>query len=179
MKKFFYKGIITFVTFLLLGCFLSNRIYHYEPTNIVLHSSNYDGTIRSILEKEQNMRTIYDYIELDEKLYGKYDNKELMLYSILLANKYNIGACNSYAYDILKDIASPFMNSTQVIGHDSIIVPNIKDALALYFLFNGAEQNGHNSLRLISDLYIQGKYVKKDTVKGIYLKHLADSTLLN
>ena len=179
MKKFLCKGIIIFVAFLLLGCFLSNRIYHYEPNKAVLHGSNYYGTIRSILEKEQKMRTIYDYIELDEKLYGKYDNKELMLYSILLANKYKIGICNSYAYDKLTDIASPFMNSTQVIGHDRIIVPNIKDALALYFLFNGAEQNGHNSLMLLGDLYIQGKYVKKDTVKGTYLKHLADSTLLN
>ena len=54
------------------------------------------------------MRTIYDYIELDEKLYGKYDNKELMLYSILLANKYKIGISNSYAYDKLTDIASSF-----------------------------------------------------------------------
>ena len=167
------------MTFLLLGFFLSNRIYNYEAPNAVVHSSKHNGTICSVLEKERNMRTIYDYIELDEKLYGKYDNKELMLYSILLANKYKIGICNSYAYDKLTDIASPFMNSTQVIGHDSIIVPNIKDALALYFLFNGAEQNGHNSLRLLGDLYIQGKYVKKDTVKGTYLKHLADSTLLN
>jgi hypothetical protein len=82
--------------------------------------------------------------------------EEYLIYSIVMANKYNYPHAYYRVYDCL----------TFTFEHyGAVIDENTKD-LAIKYLKRGVELKDPVSIKYLGDLYLQGKYVPKDTILG-------------
>jgi len=83
-------------------------------------------------------------------------NEEYLLYSIFMANKYNYHRAYFQVYNCL----------TSIYEHHSVEIDDITKALAIEYLRKGVELNDPESTKYLADLYLEGKYVPKDTILG-------------
>jgi TPR repeat protein len=85
----------------------------------------------------------------------KYD-EEFLIYSMVMANKYNYPRAYYYVYYCL----------TTVFEHHSGIIDESTKVLAIKYIMKGSELKDPVSMKYLGGLYLQGKYVPKDTILG-------------
>jgi TPR repeat protein len=86
----------------------------------------------------------------------KYD-EEYLIYSLIMANKYNYPPAYYNVYYCL----------TSVFEHHSYAeIDEITKEMAIRYLKRGVELKDAASTKYLGYLYLEGKYVKKDTILG-------------
>lgn len=96
----------------------------------------------------------YDELQtayLDEKY-----KEEYLLYSIVMADKYNYPPAYFQVYNCL----------TGVFESGKVIIDKKTIDLALKYLEKGVELNECQATKELGELYLEGKYVPKDTILG-------------
>lgn len=94
--------------------------------------------------------------------------EEFLIYSIIMANKYNCPIAYYYTYRNLVSIFERYNNTGR-------IDENTRE-LALTYLKKGAEMGETNCVSTLSDLYQVGKYLKRDTVQGQFWERKLGNT---
>ncbi|NOU46583.1 MAG: hypothetical protein HOO86_05905 [Bacteroidales bacterium] len=85
----------------------------------------------------------------------KYE-EEYLIYSIVMANRYNYHRAYFQVYDCL----------TSIFEHHVGVIDEETKALAISYIKRGAELKDPESIKYLGDLYLQGKYIPKDTILG-------------
>jgi len=88
-------------------------------------------------------------------LTNKY-NEEYLLYSFVMANKYNYPRAYFQVYECL----------TAVFELRKIKIDEKTKTLAIKYLKEGVQLNERQSINELGELYLEGKYVPKDTILG-------------
>ena len=83
-------------------------------------------------------------------------NEEYLLYSLVMANKYNYPRAYFQVYECL----------TSVCELRKMRIDEKTKALAIKYLKEGAELNERQSVIELGESYLEGKYVPKDTILG-------------
>jgi len=104
------------------------------------------------------------YDELDIAFMNQKYREEYLLYSIIMADKYNYPRAYFQVYYCL---TSAFEH------HVGPIDIKTKD-LALKYLKKGVDMNESASIMCLSELYMTGKYILKDTIMGKLLEKKFD-----
>lgn len=87
-----------------------------------------------------------------------YYEEEFLLYSIIMADKYNYPKAYYYVYMCLTSIFEHH--------HYTGKMDERTKELALKYLKEGVELNDGESTHVLSELYLEGKYVPKNTILG-------------
>jgi TPR repeat protein len=87
---------------------------------------------------------------------GKYD-EEYLVYSLIMANKYHY---HRAYYKVYYCLISVFEH------HSYREIDEITKEMAISYLKRGVELKDPESTMYMGELYLKGKYVKKDTVLG-------------
>ena len=157
MKRIY--SIIIAILVITLGLF---TFYHFNFEKKVLVKSVSMNNTRPIKELKKLVLSKGDTIAYKELriayLNVNYYEEEYLLYSIIMADKYNYPKAYYYVYKCLTSIFE-FHNYTGKIDEKT------KD-LALKYLKEGVELNDGESTHVLSELYLEGKYVSKDTLLG-------------
>jgi len=157
MKRIYYI-IITFLLFT-VGLF---TIYHISSKKQVLIKSVSMNNTRPIKELKKLVLSKGDTIAYKELriayLNVDYYEEEFLLYSIIMADKYNFPKAYYYVYRSLTSIFE-FHQYTGKIDEKTKM-------LALKYLKKGVELNDSESTHVLSELYLEGKYVPQDTILG-------------
>jgi len=165
MKRIYY--IIIAILVFTVGLFI---LYHINSRKQVLVKSVSMNNTRPIKELKKLVLSKGDtiaYIELRIAYFNvDYYEEEFLLYSIIMADKYNYPKAYYYVYKCLTSIFE--------WHHYGKIDEKTKN-LALKYLKEGAELNDSESTNELSKLYFEGKYVVKDSILGRKLEAKADS----
>lgn len=165
MKRIYY--IIIAILVFTVGLFI---LYHINSRKQVLVKSVSMNNTRPIKELKKLVLSKGDtiaYIELRIAYFNvDYYEEEFLLYSIIMADKYNYPKAYYYVYKCLTSIFE--------WHHYGKIDEKTKN-LALKYLKEGAELNDSESTNELSKLYFEGKYVAKDSILGRKLEAKADS----
>ena len=139
------------VLVLFMLCTISLECFSQKRSTFTMKGSPPWRPIKTLkkLVKEKGDIDAYDELSLAELPEG-----ELLIYSLYMANKYNypLAYYNVY-YSLIrfcseKDIDNNTLN------------------LALYYLKKGAELENYTCMSELRELYLTGKYVLLDSVKG-------------
>ena len=145
-----------FIAFTLLSC---NRKNESVDEKIVINET------RPISELKNLVLSCGDtlaYKELEIAFIHEKWPGELLLYSIYMANKYQFP--RAY-FDVYYYTFNTYMDSLGIIDDDA-------NKLAIEYLKKGAELKDPQSIRELGLLYIDGKYIEKDSIKGKKLEKL-------
>jgi len=82
--------------------------------------------------------------------------EEYLIYSMVMANKYNYHRAYYQVYDCL----------TSVFEHHAGEIDEGTKALAIEYLKKGVELRDPESTKYLGGLYLEGKYVPRDTILG-------------
>lgn len=96
------------------------------------------------------------YYDLYFALNNENCNGEYLYYSLIMSQKYNYPGANYWVY---KCIVSFYEDNNIAIDTQTLNI-------ALYFLRKGVELDNKNAQIELGELYLKGKYVIKDTIKG-------------
>lgn len=161
MKKFLSIFLSITIGFILGGFFYKYILLYDKNTgkNMEVVTMNNTRPINELkrLVIQKGDTAAYDELvvaTLSEEPY----RQEFLLYSIIMANKYKYAPANYYVYNCLSSICE--LNKSKEKIDD-----RTKD-LALDYLERGVALNEYHSLEEMGRLYMDGKYVKKDTLRG-------------
>jgi hypothetical protein len=113
-----------------------------------------------VIEKGDN--NAYENLRIRYLDVKKYES-EFLIYSLYMANKYD----NKYAYyDVYKSM-------TRLFGNNKI--DERSKELAIEYLKKGVLHNEYRAVYELSQLLLNGKYVRKDILLGKELEQKADS----
>jgi len=96
------------------------------------------------------------YVELKTAYLNEKYKEEYLLYSIIMADKYNYPSAYYQVYDCLTSV---FERQGRTIDKDT-------KALALKYLNKGVDLNECQATKELGKLYLEGKYIPKDTILG-------------
>lgn len=153
---------LRYITYLLIVILFSckSKKEHY------IEVSTYNDT-RPINELKELVLTKGDTVAYDE-LGLAFDNEnypeEYLLYSFIMADKYNYSRAYFQVYYCL----------TSAFEHHSMTIDSISKNIAIRYLKKGVDLYEIQSIMSLSELYMEGKYVPKDTIKGKRLKKMFD-----
>jgi len=157
MKRIYY--IIIAILVITVGLF---TIFHFSSDKQVLVKSVSMNNTRPIKELKKLVLSKGDTIAYKELSIAyinvRYYEEEFLLYSIIMADKYNFPKAYYYVYKCLTSIFE-FHQYTGKIDEKT-------KKLALKYLKEGVELNDGESTHVLSELYLEGKYVPKDTILG-------------
>lgn len=94
--------------------------------------------------------------ELEVAYLNEKNEEEYLLYSLVMANKYNYPRAYFQVYYCL----------TSVFDHSVGEIDEETKNTALKYLKKGVDLNDLESIKCLGELYLNGKYVKKDTILG-------------
>ena len=98
--------------------------------------------------------TAYD--ELEVALMNDKYKEEYLIYSMVMANKYRYPRAYFQVYYCL----------TSIFEHHSGLIDEKTKVLAIEYLKKGVELKECQSVKELGNLYMEGKYVPKDTILG-------------
>ena len=157
MKRIY--NVIIIISLSIIGTFL---FYHFIANTQELVKSVSMNNMRPIEKLKKLVLSNGDtiaYSELRiEYLEVHYYEEEFLLYSIIMADKYNYPQAYYYVYECLTSIFERH--------HYAGKIDEKTKELALKYLREGVELNDKQSTHELSELYLQGKYVPKDTIFG-------------
>jgi len=165
MKRIYY--IIFAILVITVGLF---TFYHINSDKQVLVESVSMNNTRPIQELKKLVLSKGDTIAYKELriayLNVDYYEQEYLLYSIIMADKYNYPKAYYYVYMCLTSIFE---------WHHYGKIDERTKKLALKYLKEGAELNDGESTNELSKLYFEGKYVVKDSILGKKLENKVNS----
>jgi|GEM_PF-5173377 len=159
MKKHFIINVLLF----LVGIIFGYEYFNYrniQKIKISASTITFNDTGYSIEELKQRIITKGDtsaYKNLRiEYLDRQYYDDEILFYSIVMSNKY----CYSPAF------LDVYFHLTSIYEHNNKIgkIDNRTIKMALDFLNKGVELNDYDAICKLRDLYLEGRYVTKDTI---------------
>ena len=98
------------------------------------------------------------YFQFSTMDYPKYD---LLYPALTMANKYQYHLAYYDVYDALTSPSYSFKSNSGIKNLD-----NESRTMALDYLKRGAEKGNKECKRILGNLYLEGKYIEKDTIKG-------------
>lgn len=104
----------------------------------------------------------YDKLEI---AYFDYVIQEVMIYSTIMANKYNYPEAYLNVY---YNLVTVHENGLEDMSVDL-------RAIAIQYLKKSASLGSLSACDKLGDLYLEGKYIDKDSIVGINLKKLGES----
>jgi len=143
--------LIIWILFLAVACKHKDK-----QSNVEVITMNDTRPINDLKELVLKKGDTVAYDELHIAYLNEEHSQEYLLYSIVMANKYNHPQANCRVYYCLTDI---FKDNDLEIDKETM-------ALAIKYLKRGAEQNDGESLKRLGELYLDGKYLPKDTILG-------------
>jgi len=146
MKKIIYYFLLIIC---LISCIKKEKYLH-------VISMNNTRPINELKELVLSKGDTAAYDELHTAFMNEKHVEEYLLYSIVMANKYNYHRAYFQVYDCL----------TSVFKYDVGEIDNETKALAIKYLKKGVQLNDPESIKYLGDLYLEGKYVPKDTILG-------------
>ena len=148
------------VLVLFMLCTISLECFSQKRSTFTMKGSPPWRPIKTLkkLVKEKGDIDAYDELSLAELPEG-----EFFLYALYMANKYNYPLAY---YDV-------YYSLVEFCGEKNVDENTLN--LALYYLKKGAELEDWNCMRELSLLYLTGKYVPLDSVKGKELRKKIDS----
>jgi len=165
MKRIYY--IIFAILVITVGLF---TFYHINSDKQVLVESVSMNNTRPIQELKKLVLSKGDTIAYKELRIAyfnvDYYEEEFLLYSIIMADKYNYPKAYYYVYKCLTSIFE---------WHHYGKIDEKTKILALKYLKEGAELNDSESTNELSKLYFEGKYVAKDSILGKKLESKVNS----
>ena len=157
MKRIYY--IIFAILVITVGLF---TFHHINSDKQVLVKSVSMNNTRPIKELKKLVLSKGDTIAYKELriayLSVDYYEEEFLLYSIIMADKYNYPKAYYYVYMCLTSVFESH--------HYADKIDRKTKELALKYLKEGAVLNDGESTHALSELYLEGKYVPKDTILG-------------
>jgi hypothetical protein len=115
---------------------------------------------RPIEELKQLVLTKGDTVAYDELAIAFMDenfDEEYLIYSIVMADKYNYPRAYYKVYECLTEVFE---------HHGSNQIDEATKELAIKYLKRGVELKDAESTMYLGELYLKGKYVAKDTILG-------------
>ena len=162
MKHFTSKIIILFVIGIAIGGVLCWR-YGVKPDfYLVVPDTDYLLRENVLLKGDQNSYERLNFSNFKEE---GFENREYLLYALYMANKYNYSHADYHVYDILTHLAN---------NNSSHSIDNHTKEIALRYLRKGVAMKDCNACEAMSELYMRGLYVKKDTAYGKELDSLSE-----
>lgn len=156
MKTRYY---ITILIVIITGLFIFYTFRSYKHKSKEFISMNNTRPIEELKKLVISKGDTTAYYELSiAYLNVDYYKQEYLLYSIVMADKYNYP--RAY-YDVYHGLTSIFERH-----HYAGKIDEKTKNLAMKFLKGGVELNDKQSTHELSELYLQGKYVPKDTIFG-------------
>jgi len=159
------KYCILGVSLFVLGVISGYLFFHFErekEVKLLMTAKSMNDFGPSIEELKKSVLINGDtsaYEQLSIKyLCVRYFEGEFLFYSLIMADKYCYPPAYYHVYRCLTEI---FEHNNRVGKIDD----KTKD-LALKYLKEGVRLNEWNALNTLSNLYMEGKYVSKDTLKG-------------
>lgn len=142
--------VLVFVAIFLISCQQKKE----QPVEVITMNNT-----RPINELKELVLLKGDTMAYDELktayLTDKY-KEEYLLYSIVMANKYNYPPAFYQVYNCL----------TSVFEYSKLNIDERTIALAIKYLKEGVDLNERQSTKELGRLYLEGKYVPKDTILG-------------
>lgn len=148
------KPVFLLIVIFLCSLSCKQKFKHYGERVITMNQTRPINELKELVLKKGDIAA-YDELSiayLNEKYLAEY-----LLYSIIMADKYNyprayfqVYHCLTYAYKF--NLHSEFDEDTK--------------NLALKYLKMGAELRDPESMEHLGNLYLVGKYVPKDTILG-------------
>lgn len=153
-KKYFIITIINIVIVVVVCNYFYDRYNWFEVAPI-----NPTRPIERLKKLVVENNDDSDYSELHQAYYGETDSNEFLFYALLKANKFHNkrGYYNVYIIFNLID------------RYQKIKLDNETINLMIEYLKKGAALNDEQSKFDLGHLYMEGKYVPKDTVLGQWL----------
>ncbi len=165
MKRIYYK-IIAILVFI-VGLFVFYQINSRKQVSVKSVSMNNTRPIKELKKLVLSKGDTIAYKELRiAYLNVDYYEEEFLLYSIIMADKYNYPKAYYYVYKCLTSVFE---------WHHYGKIDEKTKILALKYLKEGVELNDSESTNQLSKLYFEGKYVKKDSILGKKLENKVDS----
>lgn len=143
-----------YILSLIAICFFSCKQKTEKPIEVI--TMNHTRSIDTLKELVLSKGDTIAYNELHTAFMNEKYLEEYLLYSIIMANKYNYPPAYYQVYDCL----------TSIYEHHSIEIDEKTKALAITYLKRGVYLNECQSTKELGDLYLEGKYVPKDTILG-------------
>jgi len=142
-----------YILILIVVCSISCQ---QKEKHIEVYSMNNTRPIKELKELVllKGDTAAYDELAI-AYLKDKY-NEEYLLYSFVMANKYNYPRAYYQVYECL----------TAVFELRKIKIDEKTKALAIKYLKEGVDLNERQSIKELGELYLEGKYVPKDTILG-------------
>ena len=145
---------LIYILSLITICFFSCKQKTEKP--IVVLTMNHTRPINTLKELVLSKGDTTAYNELHTAFMNEKHVEEYLLYSIIMANKYNYHRAYFQVYFCL----------TSVFKYDVGEMDDETKTLAIKYLKKGVELNDPESTKYLGDLYLEGKYVPKDTILG-------------
>lgn len=157
MKKKYYAVVILVIIGMILA------ISHYRSSRPVLvegvTSINNTRPIKELKKLVISKGDVKAYEELEIAFFNvEYYEQDYLLYSIIMADKYNYPRAYFSVYYCLTSIFEQHKYAGKIDEKTK--------ALALKYLKEGVDLNDGQSTEELSNLYMEGKYVPKDTILG-------------
>ncbi len=160
MKTKSYKLIIA-ILFTILIISATGMYYNSHEIHFKVGSKVTTGNSTRPIDKLKSLVLLKGdttaYAELNIAYLNEEYEEEYLIYSLIMANKYNYPPAYFYVFDCLTSIYE---------NHKTGEIDKETEALALKYLRKGVELGDVNSILQMSELYTSGKYVHKDIALG-------------
>ena len=144
----------TYILFLVALILISCK--HKKENPIHVRTLNSTRPIKELKELVLLKGDTFAYEELWVAFMNEKYNQEYLIYSIIMADRYNYPHAYFYVYHCL----------TSVFEYKAGVIDEETKTLAIKYLKRGVELKDCNSTKELGDLYLEGKYVLKDTILG-------------
>lgn len=152
------KPIYSLILIVIVICFSSCKQRKEHQTKVI--TMNNTRPINELKELVLLKGDTAAYDELETAFLTEKYQEEYLIYSIVMADKYNYPPAYFRVYYCLTSV---FEN------HDGVIDKETQ-TLAIKYLKRGVDLKECNSTKELGDLYLKGKYIPKDTILGKKLK---------
>ncbi|ADQ79574.1 hypothetical protein Palpr_1428 [Paludibacter propionicigenes WB4] len=166
LNNHYFRKSMLMIIILIVG-FITGYKYSKYKTLILIKKLESTKTGNQVNESDDELQKrvlvkgdTIAYEKLHIKHFEDKYSGETLLYDIIMANKY--GYKEAY-FRVYHSLISNYKYK-QLYG--KIDDKSLK--LALQYLYKGVELDNLNSINALSDLYREGVYIKRDSVKSIY-----------
>ncbi|MFV0586222.1 hypothetical protein [Bacteroides reticulotermitis] len=142
----------------LMCCF---AFFSCEPEIIEVKTMNHTRPIEVLKELVLIEGDSVAYNELMIAYLSEEYREEYLVYSLFMIHQYNYPRAYSNVYSCLERASESYGN----------VMDERTKEMALKYLRRGAELNDYNSLSYLWSLYLEGKYVPKDTIMSQKIKN--------
>lgn len=154
-KCMYNKYLIIISVAILFISFLSScKKKELQPIHIV--TMNQTRPIDELKELVLQKGDTSAYFELRVAFMSQKHEEEYLIYSLLMANKYNVPIANFDAYDCI----------VSIFEKNKMPIDDRSKELALSYLKKGVELKEKNALSQYGQLLMLGKYITKDSLLG-------------